>query len=99
MTTVPETATMLTADQYSGAQYRRARSCSPSASARPPTLTTPPSTRLTCARPSEAASPIPVVSTLTSQKVAVTAGTFAATGVGRRQAARRAGELVVTAGR
>ncbi len=42
---------------------------------------------------------MPVVRTLTSQKAAVTAGTFAATGVGRRQAARRAGELVVTAGR
>src|SRR4051812_33688760 len=63
-TIVPNTATIITANQYTGAEYVCARSWRRMATMKPATPTAPAIGTLFCPMKSDMASPMPVVSTL-----------------------------------
>src|ERR1700722_2167673 len=88
---VPKIATIVTANQQAGGRDSRWRSCSHSANHRPKIPIAPAIGTLFWPRKSDIASPMPVVNSFSTQKIAVISGTFVS--------ARRAGEVVALASR
>src|SRR5260370_32558397 len=74
---VPNTATIATANQYTGAMYLRTKNCSASETTMPtPPIATATYGSIVWTRWSDSASPMAVVTVLTAQKGAVMTGTF-----------------------
>src|SRR5659263_152915 len=86
---VPNTATMATVAQYVVGRYLWARSWYHSVTPRPTAPIPAARAMLWAASQSEAASPMPVVRTFTTQNTAVTSGTFASKAVDRRVGSAR----------
>ena len=74
--------TMTIANQYTAGTYREARNCATKAATSTSAVTTTAIVPPTRTNESDAASPIPVVNTLTTQNRAVTWGTLARARVG-----------------